>query len=424
MGKTLKVGSSVYDVLAPEIHDYMETAFKKVLEGFSLERKSKHIGFDGKEYWIRGYYNPVKSTDGTIIGICMGVSDITAETIAADELEKQVEERTRKLKEKNNDLKQQKEFTEVIFDSSIDSISVIDTEMRYVSVNKKFVEAVGRKKEDILGKKVTEVFPEVANSPSLENFKKAFRGESSHHISGISIVNGRSYESFFVPLYHDNTIYACLAVGHDTTSLTEASKKLLEYNAALEEKNIQLIESEERYQKMVDEVQDYAIFLLDKNGIIQNWNRGSERIKGYKAEEIIGQHFRIFYSARDQKNHLPEQLLEIAISTGKVANEGWRIRKDGTTFWASSVLTALHGENNEIIGFTKVTRVLTMQKLAEDALRENAETLQQKNEDLLRQNEFIETLIDNSVDLIGVYDKNLRLISINKKSLDFVKGKK
>ena len=151
-----------------------------------------------------------------------------------------------------------------------------------------------------------------------------------------------------------------------------------DYNNLLEE----LRRSEERYHKMIAEVQDYAILLLNKNGIIQNWNVGAEIIKGYKASEIIGKNFRQFYTPEDIKDKLPDRLLKAAEETGKASSEGWRKRKDGTLFWASVVITALHDENGILIGFSKVTRDLTERKKYEDRLLSNAIELESKNQEL------------------------------------------
>jgi PAS domain S-box-containing protein len=140
--------------------------------------------------------------------------------------------------------------------------------------------------------------------------------------------------------------------------------------------------SEERYHRMVSEVQDYAIILLDENGYIQNWNAGAEKIKGYKSEEIIGKRFSIFYPKEDQENHLPDRLLQEAREKGKALHEGWRIRKDGSRFWGTIVITALHGQENNIIGFSKVTRDLTEKKIAEEKLLAYTNELEIQNSEL------------------------------------------
>jgi PAS domain S-box-containing protein len=138
-----------------------------------------------------------------------------------------------------------------------------------------------------------------------------------------------------------------------------------------------LRKSEERYHKIIGEVEDYAIILLDQNGIILNWNKGAEKIKGYKEDEILGKSFQEFYLPEDLQSGLPTRLLEEAKKNGKALYEGWRKRKDGTLFWGSVVLTAIHDETGESIGFSKVTRDLTAKKQT-----------QERMEDYLRQLEF------------------------------------
>lgn len=144
----------------------------------------------------------------------------------------------------------------------------------------------------------------------------------------------------------------------------------------------ELKQTEAFYHKMVEEVEDYAIILLDKDGIIRNWNRGAENIKGYKEGDIVGKSFQVFYLPADRASGLPLQLLEKARVTGKAAHEGWRLRKDGSAFWGSILLTALHNDQQEVIGFSKVTRDLTERKLAEDKLREYLGELEFQNKEL------------------------------------------
>lgn len=114
-----------------------------------------------------------------------------------------------------------------------------------------------------------------------------------------------------------------------------------------------------RFNKMVEEIDDYAILILDRDGYIENWNKGAERIKGYRFDEIVGQHFSVFYTDEGKKRRRPEQLIKEAVEQGVARNEGWRIRKGGTRFWGSIVLTSIHDNNGDVIGFTKVTRDLT-----------------------------------------------------------------
>jgi PAS domain S-box-containing protein len=127
--------------------------------------------------------------------------------------------------------------------------------------------------------------------------------------------------------------------------------------------------SEERFRLLVEGVQDYAIFMLDTQGRVKTWNAGAQRLKGYTADEIIGQHFSRFYPQEDVQAGKPERELEIATATGKYGEEGWRLRKDGTHFWASVVITALRDEAGVLRGFGKVTRDMTERKEAEENAR-------------------------------------------------------
>jgi PAS domain S-box-containing protein len=113
------------------------------------------------------------------------------------------------------------------------------------------------------------------------------------------------------------------------------------------------------HERMIEEVADYAIILLDIDGTILTWNKGAEAIKGYKAEEIVGQNFSIFYLPEDRQSGLPQELLDTAKREGKARYTGRRVRKDGTTFWGSMLLTALHDNENNVIGFTKLTKEIT-----------------------------------------------------------------
>ena len=114
--------------------------------------------------------------------------------------------------------------------------------------------------------------------------------------------------------------------------------------------------SERLHKQMIAEIQDYAIILLDIDGTILSWNKGAEQIKGYTEDEIIGQNFRLFYMPADRQAGLPEQLIELAKKEGRARHIGRRVRKDGTVFWGSILITALHDEQGQVIGFTKLTR--------------------------------------------------------------------
>jgi PAS domain S-box-containing protein len=128
-------------------------------------------------------------------------------------------------------------------------------------------------------------------------------------------------------------------------------------------------EPEGLYRLLVESVRDYAIFALDSTGHILTWNPGAKRFKGYEAAEIIGKHFSVFYTEADRARHWPEQELEMATRDGRFEDEGWRVRKDGSRFWANVVITALRDKTGALVGFAKVTRDLTERRRAEEQLR-------------------------------------------------------
>jgi PAS domain S-box-containing protein len=164
----------------------------------------------------------------------------------------------------------------------------------------------------------------------------------------------------------------------------ERTKELVQLNESFRK-------SEERYHLMVEEVQDYAILYLNRNGIVENWNEGAKRIKGYSANEIIGKSFSVFYTEEDRKNNLPHKLLTRAAETGKASQEGWRVRKDGTWFWANVLITAVHNQEHEVIGFSKVTHDLTEKKAADDFLKKSALELEKKNLELEKLNKELQS---------------------------------
>lgn len=117
-------------------------------------------------------------------------------------------------------------------------------------------------------------------------------------------------------------------------------------------------ELEELHAKMIQEIQDYAIILMDRDGTILSWNKGAEKIIGYAEHEIIGQNSSVFYSVFDREAKLPQQLLQHSVKEGRAKHIGRRVKKDGTTFWGSILITALHNNEGKVIGFTKITKEL------------------------------------------------------------------
>ena len=133
--------------------------------------------------------------------------------------------------------------------------------------------------------------------------------------------------------------------------------------------------NDEAFRLLVQSVVDYAIFMLDPEGQVTSWNPGAERIKGYSADEIVGKHFSAFYTEEDRAAGLPKKVLETARKEGKFEGEGWRLRKDGTRFWASVVVDAMRNSKGDLIGFAKVTRDMTEKRDAQRRLEDAREQL-------------------------------------------------
>ena len=159
---------------------------------------------------------------------------------------------------------------------------------------------------------------------------------------------------------------------------------------------------DDSFRLMVEQVKDYAIFMLGPSGRILSWNAGAEQIKGYRAEEIIGQHFSVFYTKEDVKAGLPDRELEIASSLGSLDQQGWRLRKDGSRFWASVTITALRNEQGEVIGFSKITRDVTERRDMEAALQKSRN--------------MFERLFEAAPDAVVVVDRNGLIRRVNQQA--------
>jgi PAS domain S-box-containing protein len=190
----------------------------------------------------------------------------------------------------------------------------------------------------------------------------------------------RNMETRAAPIALSDGTAAQLAVTRDVTELKTSAEALLNLNAELEDKVIgrthelkaalvRLQESERSFELLVDSVTDYALYMLDPTGRIVSWNSGARRIKGYATEEIIGKNFECFYSEEDRAAGIPGAGLRTAAREGRLETEGWRLRKDGSRFWANVIIDAIRTDG-QLVGFAKITRDITERRAAEGRLRQ------------------------------------------------------
>jgi PAS domain S-box-containing protein len=357
--------------------------------------KALHEGWrikkDGTRFWGSVTITALHDNSGEVMGYLKMTRDLTERKIAEDSYSNYVEE----LKMKNEELKQSEErYHKMVSEVGDYVIILLDKNGKILDWNKGAEKIKGYKAEEIVGKNFRMFYTREdkdANLPEQLLRKAVENGSVTHEGWRIRKNGTRFWGNVAITALHEDNgeIFGFSKVTRDLTDKKIAEDRLNNFAEELKFKNQALQQSEERYHKMIAEVQDYAIILLDEEGIIQNWNAGAEFIKGYKHNEIVGRSFETFYMESDRKAGFPKKLLNEAAQKGKVVHEGWRVRKDGTKFWGNVVITALHNEKNEIIGFSKVTRDLTAKKQADDLLQSSAIELDRKNKSLERLNEEV-----------------------------------
>jgi PAS domain S-box-containing protein len=252
---------------------------------------------------------------------------------------------------------------ELLLDSLDDhAIFTLDVEGRVTSWSAGAENLYGHSAEAVLGQPQAWFFSlEDRHARRPEEIREQAQRDGHVDVEGWRLRKGgsRFWATGSVHAMHDEAgeLAGYAVVTRDTTAQREAQHALLE--------------SERRFRLLVEGVVDSAIYMLDVNGVITAWNRGAERIKGYRSEEIVGQHFGVFYTAGERQAGLPARDLQAALREGHQESEGWRLRKDGSRFWASTAIDPIHDEDGRLIGFAKITRDVSQRRAAEEALADS-----------------------------------------------------
>ncbi|WP_159085866.1 PAS domain S-box protein [Aeromicrobium chenweiae] len=299
---------------------------------------------------------PVRDSDGLPLYVFLQVQDITEQRAAEDELRRS-EERFRLLVETIEDY----------------AIFMLDPQGYVVSWNAGAERNKGYRADEIIGKHFRVFYSQdLQDSKHPERELEAALRDGHYSEEGWRIRKDgtRFWANVLITAVFDDggTHVGFAKITRDVTAKLESEESLRQ--------------SEERFRLLVDAVRDYAIFMLDPTGHVVSWNAGAQRTKGYRADEIIGQHFRVFYPQELQDSKHPEHELEIALREGRYGEEGWRIRKDGSRFWANVLITAVFNDIGKHVGFSKVTRDTTAQRLAQQEQERAAQSLADANEAL------------------------------------------
>jgi PAS domain S-box-containing protein len=252
------------------------------------------------------------------------------------------------------DLGENQSLLESILDNTPALIFLKDLDGRYIFVNRRFMQLTGLTRAELKGKTVFDISPkELAQTAQEHQALVMARQVPVEFEETVMHPDGpRPHLATKFPLRDlTGNIYAMGGISMDVTEHKRAEQLLRE--------------SEERLRSLLDAVKDYSLIMLNPDGMIVSWNAGAQQIKGYTAEEIIGQHFSRFYPEAVIRDGFPDRALGVAAAEGRFEDEGWRVRKDGSQFWANVVITAIRHPSGRLSGFAKVTRDLTERRRVE-----------------------------------------------------------
>jgi PAS domain S-box-containing protein len=327
-----------------------EALAQQIDTGIELSGRRK----DGSDFPIEIMLSPLDSAEGILV--TAAIRDITERKNAEKHLA-QSEGRYRGLLE-----------------AAPDAMVVVNPRGEIVLLNVQAEKQFGYRRDELLGQKVTSIIPEGFAERLIADGTRSVAEALAQQIGTGIELSGRRRDGSDFPI----EIMLSPLDSAEGILVTAAIRDITERKNA----ERHLAESEERFRLMVSGVKDYANVMLDPEGRVISWNEGAERLKGYRAEEIIGQHFSRFYPPEEARNGIPARELEQASGTGRFEGEGWRVRKDGSRFLANVVITVLRDEKGQLRGFGKITRDITARKQSEEQLMQTMTELKRSNDEL------------------------------------------
>lgn len=340
------LGMNVKDILYPEDREKSARYFRKLAdEGAYRSYEGRVITKGGDVRWIEVDSNAIVE-DGEVVGSRDIIHDIT------------------ERKKVEGALWESEERCRTIVEQSPISMQIMDSEGHVIMVNRAWEKLWGVSLDD-LGDYTVLKDKQLKELGLMPYIKRGFSGEyafipAAEYDVQKTLGKGRTrwVQAHIYPVTDERGGIRNVVLMHeDITERKQAEDELRK--------------SEERVRLMISEVKDYAILMLDPDGNVTSWNEGAQRIKGYRAEEIIGKHFSRFYTKKDIKSGKPDRALKMAAEKGRFEDEEWRVRKDGSQFMANVVITAIRDQDNRLIGFSKVVQDITERKQAEETLRES-----------------------------------------------------
>jgi PAS domain S-box-containing protein len=328
---------------------------------------------DGSRFWAEVTITALREADGTLKAYAKVTRDMTARHAE----------------------REREQLFAATFNHAPHGITVADAAGRYLGANARFLALLGYTEAELRDKTVFDL----THPEDLAESRRQFQAILTGAVDRVEF-DKRFLHRHGAALWMHVSVTRIVDEHGEVKTLVAQIEDITERRAA----EARLRESERRFRLLVQGVTDYAIFMLSPQGEISSWNAGAERIKGYAANEALGRHFSVFFTAEDRAAGKPERALETARSSGRFADEGWRLRKDGSRFWALAVLDAIRDETGALVGFAKITRDLTERRAVEERLRQSQARLQ--------------AFTDNSPAIMSLKDRDGRYRFANAKFLE------